>query len=68
MESEHPTLQFSGIIPEKFDDPNHHAALVYDYFATPSLRGQMAGSEDFKVQHAIHARTSTLPIYCKPID
>ncbi|KAH9977211.1 HEC/Ndc80p family-domain-containing protein [Lactifluus volemus] len=33
MESEHPTLQFSEIIPEEFDDPHHHAALAFDYFA-----------------------------------
>jgi len=33
MESEHPTLQFSGIVPEEFDDPNHHATLAFNYFA-----------------------------------
>jgi kinetochore protein NDC80 len=49
MESEHPTLQFSGIIPEEFDDPNHHAALAYDYFAE-SYEAFFAGSDDFADQ------------------
>ncbi|KAI9457761.1 HEC/Ndc80p family-domain-containing protein [Lactarius psammicola] len=32
MDSGHPTLQYSEIIPEKFDHPDHHAALAFDYF------------------------------------
>jgi kinetochore protein NDC80 len=49
MESEHPTLQFSGIVPEEFDDPNHHAALAFDYFAE-AYEAFFAGSDDFKEQ------------------
>lgn len=49
MESEHPTLQFSGIIPEEFDDPNHHAALAFDYFAE-AYEAFFAGSDDFDEQ------------------
>ncbi len=49
MESEHPTLQFSGIVPEEFDDHNHHAALAFDYFAD-SYEAFFAGSDDFKEQ------------------
>ncbi|KAF9258895.1 hypothetical protein L218DRAFT_704847 [Marasmius fiardii PR-910] len=30
--SGHPTLQDTGIIPDEFDDPNHHAALALDYY------------------------------------
>ncbi|KAH9053845.1 HEC/Ndc80p family-domain-containing protein [Lactarius vividus] len=32
MDSGHPTLQYSEIIPEKFDHPDHHSALAFDYF------------------------------------
>ena len=49
MESEHPTLQFSGIVPEEFDDPNHHTALAFDYFAE-SYEAFFAGSDVFKEQ------------------
>ena len=49
MESEHPTLQFSGIIPDEFDDPNHHAALAFDYFAE-AYEAFFAGSDDFGEQ------------------
>jgi kinetochore protein NDC80 len=49
MESEHPTLQFSGIVPEEFDDSNHHAALAFDYFAE-AYEAFFAGSDDFKEQ------------------
>lgn len=49
MESEHPTLQFSGIVPEEFDDPNHHAALAFDYFAE-SYEAFFAGSDVFQEQ------------------
>ncbi|KAI0253943.1 HEC/Ndc80p family-domain-containing protein [Lactifluus subvellereus] len=49
MESEHPTLQFSDIIPEEFDDPNHHAALAFDYFAE-SYEAFFSGSDIFEDQ------------------
>jgi len=49
MESEHPTLQFSGIVPEEFDDSHHHAALAFDYFAE-AYEAFFAGSDDFKEQ------------------
>lgn len=32
MDSGHPTLQYSELIPEKFDHPEHHSALAFDYF------------------------------------
>lgn len=49
MESEHPTLQFSGIVPEEFDDPNHHASLAFDYFAE-AYESFFAGSDVFTEQ------------------
>jgi len=49
MESEHPTLQYSDIIPEEFDDPNHHAALAFDYFAE-AYESFFAGSDIFEDQ------------------
>lgn len=49
VESEHPTLQYSDIIPEEFDDPNHHAALAFDYFAE-SYEAFFAGSDIFEDQ------------------
>ncbi|KAG7093794.1 hypothetical protein E1B28_007439 [Marasmius oreades] len=30
--SGHPTLQDTRIIPDEFDDPNHHAALALEYY------------------------------------
>ena len=33
MDSGHPTLQYSELIPEKFDHPDHHPALAFDYFS-----------------------------------
>ena len=50
MESEHPTLQFSDIIPEEFDDPDHHAALAFDYFAE-AYDAFFQGSDIFEQQH-----------------
>jgi kinetochore protein NDC80 len=49
MESEHPTLQFSDIIPEEFDDPHHHAALAFDYFAE-AYEAFFQGSDIFEDQ------------------
>jgi kinetochore protein NDC80 len=49
MESEHPTLQFSDIIPEEFDDPHHHAALAFDYFAE-AYEAFFQGSDIFEHQ------------------
>ena len=49
MESEHPTLQYSDVIPEEFDDPNHHAALAFDYFAE-AYEAFFAGSDIFEGQ------------------
>jgi hypothetical protein len=49
MESEHPTLQFSEIIPEEFDDPHHHAALAFDYFAE-AYESFFQGSDIFEDQ------------------
>jgi kinetochore protein NDC80 len=49
MESEHPTLQFSDIIPEEFDDPDHHAALAFDYFAE-AYDAFFQGSDIFEQQ------------------
>jgi kinetochore protein NDC80 len=49
MESEHPTLQFSDIIPEEFDDPHHHAALAFDYFAE-AYEAFFSGSDVFEDQ------------------
>jgi kinetochore protein NDC80 len=49
MESEHPTLQYSDIIPEEFDDPNYHAALGFDYFAE-AYEAFFAGSDIFEDQ------------------
>ncbi|KAI9508485.1 HEC/Ndc80p family-domain-containing protein [Russula earlei] len=49
MESEHPTLQFSDIIPEEFDDPNHHAALAFDYYAE-AYEAFFTGSDIFDEQ------------------
>jgi kinetochore protein NDC80 len=49
MESEHPTLQFSDIIPEEFNDPHHHAALAFDYFAEV-YEAFFSGSDVFEDQ------------------
>ncbi|KAK1232719.1 kinetochore-associated Ndc80 complex subunit ndc80 [Marasmius sp. AFHP31] len=32
FDSGHPTLQDPSLVPEEFDDPNHHAALALDYY------------------------------------
>jgi len=49
MESEHPTPQYSDIIPEEFDDPNHHAALAFDYFSE-AYKAFFTGSDIFEDQ------------------
>ena len=66
MESEHPTLQFSGIIPEEFDDPNHHAALAFDYFAE-AYEAFFAGSDDFDdQQRKVEERYGEFGVYIRP--
>ena len=46
MDSAHPTLQYSDIIPEKFEHPDHHSALAFDYF-TEAYEIFCTGSDNF---------------------
>ncbi len=68
MESEHPTLQFSGIVPEEFDDTNHHAALAFDYFAE-SYEAFFAGSDVFEEQQRkIEGRYGEFFVQRRPVS
>jgi kinetochore protein NDC80 len=68
MESEHPTLQFSDIIPEEFDDPHHHAALAFDYFAE-SYEAFFQGSDIFEdQQRKIEERYGIFLVFIQPLS
>ncbi|KAI0315521.1 HEC/Ndc80p family-domain-containing protein [Amylostereum chailletii] len=56
MESDHPTLQFAQVIPEEFDDINHHHALAFDYI-TEAYDVFLGGSDEYDTQkHALEER------------
>ena len=68
MESEHPTLQFSDIIPEEFDDPHHHAALAFDYFAE-SYESFFSVSDIFEdQQRKLEERYGAFLVHIHPVS
>ena len=63
MDSGHPTLQYSELIPEKFEHPDHHSALAFDYF-TEAYEIFCTGSDVFVDQQLkLEERYSEFPAH-----
>jgi kinetochore protein NDC80 len=68
MDSGHPTLQYSELIPEKFEHPDHHSALAFDYF-TEAYEIFCTGSDNFVDQQLkLEERYSEFPAHKDPVS